>query len=99
MNLYGYKHPDIESDDNNLFYISIYLEIYSLALEFVSNEFKTQQLCLIAVNSNALSLVFVPYELKTLELCSYAISLNGLVLEFKSEELCVNAVTLNGLAI
>ena len=64
-------------------------EIYEngFALKDVPEEFKTKELCELAVKKDGDALAYVPEELKTKELCKVAVKDNGLNLEFVPEEL------------
>jgi hypothetical protein len=111
MNLYQYKYNKptnniIIADEDDLYYIKLYLEMYGLALEFVPDEFKSPYICLTAVKSDGLSLEFVPKESKTPFICLAAIKSDGLSLKFvpeelknENEELCLAAITSNGLSL
>ena len=64
-----------------------------MELENVPEEFKTLELCLIAVKDQSSTLIYVPEELKTKELYEIVVSGNGYALiyipeEFKTYEMC-----------
>ena len=64
-------------------------EIYEngFAFQYVPEEFKTPELCEIAVTSNGWALKYVPDELITPRLCYVAIKNDGTTLELVPEEL------------
>jgi hypothetical protein len=68
-----------------------------VALEYVPEELKTPELCLIAVQGNGWSLVYVPKIFITVELCLTAVKNRGIALkhvprEFKTPGICLCAV-------
>lgn len=71
-----------------------------LALSLVEKAFKSEKLCILAVNSNGLMLEFVLN--KTYEICKVAIINNPMSLKFvidQTDDLCILAVQSNGLAL
>ena len=73
-------------------------------LKSIPFEFRTIELCEIAVTQNGLNLEFVPKALRTKELCEIAVEKNGWQLQhvpkdFKTIELCEVAVSNSGWAL
>ena len=67
------------------------------ALEFVPDEFMTEEICKVAVKRNGLALEFVPKDFLTEELCKIAVEDDGRALEFvpeyfSTEEICKIAI-------
>ena len=58
---------------------------------YVPEEFKTEELCRVAVSNNGFALVYVPGALRTEELCRIAVEDNGNVLMDVPEESRTNA--------
>ena len=66
-------------------------------LEFVPDEYKTEEICKIAVQQNGYALEDVPVEYRTEEICKIAVQQNGYALEdvpveYITEELCKIAI-------
>ena len=66
-------------------------------MKYVPEEFKTQELCRLAIKNEGRALEYVPEEFKTYELCKIAVTKWGSALEFvpeelKTKELCELAV-------
>jgi hypothetical protein len=66
----------------------------------VPEAFKTEAVCLAAVEQNSLSIEFVPDSLKTDNMCFCAVIADGRMLEFvpeamKTEDICLHAVQKN----
>lgn len=73
-------------------------------LEYIPDEFKTPELCEMAVEQNGMALNFVPEELRTYELCMLALNRDVYAVEcvpykFLTPELCEIAVQQNGKAL
>jgi Domain of unknown function (DUF4116) len=56
------------------------------ALQFVPEEYRTPELCRLAVVQNGLALEFVPEEYRTYEICLLAIKQNGLAIQDVPED-------------
>jgi Domain of unknown function (DUF4116) len=74
------------------------------ALEYVPEEYKTYELCLLAVQQNGRALYYVPEEYKTPELCSSAIKQDGQALynvpeNKRTPDLYLLAVQQNGMTL
>ena len=73
-------------------------------LKFIPDEYKTKELCDLAVQQNGLALQYVPKHLRTPYLYEIAVKQDGMALEyvpkeFKTLELCKIAVKNNGSAL
>jgi len=58
-----------------------------LALQFVPQELKTKDLCILALTKGGWPLQWIPQKLKTEELCTLAVTQHGWALQFVPEEL------------
>ena len=68
-----------------------------LNLKDVPNEFKTLNICLIAIKGNGLALEFVPIQFQTETICKLAVKQNPMALEFvpdglKTLKICTIAI-------
>ncbi len=75
----------------------IAIEINSYLLFFVPDEYKTKELCTLAVIRNGAALMYVPPQIKDYELCRKAVNNNYHALkyvddELKTKEMCEAAV-------
>jgi len=82
----------------------IAIEINALLLFFVPDEYKTQELCTLAVARDGMALKHVPPEMRIPELCKRAVYNDTRTLEFvgeneKTKELCLMAVKNHGSAL
>jgi hypothetical protein len=64
----------------------------------------TEELCIIAINSNCCAFAHIPGDMKTVEICKLAISNGGMMLKYvpdgvKTPELCILAVSQNGMSL
>ena len=98
------EEPVSDNPENNVEYQK-YLEKVKLNggwnLEYVPEEFKTRDMCEVAVANFGLALKYVPEKLITPELCEVAVNDGNWTLEyvpekFKTQELCELAIEKNG---
>jgi len=80
------------------------VEINSLSLKFVPNEYKNEELCIKAVKQNSLSIEYVPLTILNEEICLEAIKKNVKIFkiiptEKKNVKICIEAVKKDGLLI
>ena len=74
-----------------------------IALQFIKDEYKTEQICLEAVKSNGMALQFIKDEHRTEQIYLEAVRSNGMALQFikdeyKTEQVCLEAVKSNIMA-
>ena len=75
-----------------------------LDLKEIPDDFRTEEICLAAVQEEGNELEFVPDKLKTEEICFEAVKKRSMALEFvpdklKTEEICLEAVQKNAFAL
>jgi Domain of unknown function (DUF4116) len=80
------------------------LEQNGLALKYVPEDYKTPELCHLAVEQDGLALYDVPGKYQTHELCRLAVEQNALALQYvpekhKTPELCRLAIQNDGIAL
>ena len=78
------------------------IQLNSYALKYIKNQYKTEDICKLAVEKNGNALKYVIDQTK--ELCALAVQQDPYALEyvneqFQSEELCISAVSRNGCTI
>jgi len=56
-----------------------------IAIKYIPEEFKTEEMCLVAVRKNGFALEYVPEKFKTEKMCLVAVQQDGDVLEFVPE--------------
>jgi len=75
-----------------------------LALEYVPEKLRNEEICLLAVTADGDALEYVPEKIRNKEICLAAVTENGYALEYvpekiRNEEICLAAVTANSNAI